>query len=79
VDLHHVGATEKPIHAHVEPIRDLTDAVKIEGAQACELKIESASAAQPDAPVKGIVRHATNAAGFGETVAKNAEVSPHPA
>jgi hypothetical protein len=43
------------------------------------LKIESALAAHSDASVKGIVRHATNAAGFGEPITKEAEVSPHPA
>jgi hypothetical protein len=77
--LHHVRPAEQPIHAHVETVCDLADAVKIESAQSCELKIESAPAAEPDASVKGIVCHATNAAGFGEPITKEAEVSRHPA
>jgi hypothetical protein len=77
-DLHYVRAPEKPIQAHFEPVSDLADAIEIKGSQhSYGLKIESASGAHSDASVNSLRFHATNAAGFGETVAKNAEVGGH--
>jgi hypothetical protein len=42
-------------------------------------KIKSASAAKPNASENGLRFHVANAAGFGKALAKEAEVSPHPA
>ena len=69
-NLHHVGAPEQPIHAHVEPVCNLTHAVEIEGAQAYEMHIERAPAANADASADGIACGAANAAGFGEALAE---------
>lgn len=70
----------KPVQAHIQPVRDLADTVKVQGAQHSHgLKIKSASGAQSDTPVNGIRFHVSNAAGFGEAIAKEAEVGRHPA
>jgi hypothetical protein len=53
----------------------LADSIEIESAQADGLKIKSASAAHSDASVNGFLCHATNAAGFGEAITKEADVS----
>jgi hypothetical protein len=66
--LHHVRASKQPVQAHVEAICDLANAMKIEGAQADGVEIESAPAAHADAAENGLVCQATNAAGFGEQV-----------
>ena len=51
-DFHHVRAPEQPIQTHIETIRDLADAIEVEGAQhSYGLNIKSAPAANPDAPV----------------------------
>jgi len=43
------------------------------------LKIKDAAATNSDASENGFLRHATNAAGFGEAITNEAEVSRHPA
>ena len=71
--------SEEPIHAHVETICDLADAIKIERAQSDGMEFESAPAAHANPSANSLLSHTTNAAGFGEAVAENAEVGRHPA
>ena len=62
-----------------ETVCDLEDTIKIESTQPCKLKIKDAAATNSDASENGFLRHATNAAGFGEAITNEAEVSRHPA
>ena len=42
-DFHHIGSPDEPIHAHLKPVRDLADAIKVQGAQhAHGFKVKSA-------------------------------------
>ena len=73
--LHHIRAPQQPVQAHVKAIGNLADAVQIERAQHTNgLKIKSAAAANPNAPIDGIRLHAAHTAGFGETITKYAEI-----